>query len=60
MLIIDPLKANKIVRANSGKSYRGERFCTVDLLVLSSLNQLLSALKIIVTFFTKQATLMRR
>jgi hypothetical protein len=33
---------------------------TVDLLVLTGLDQLLFILKIFFTFFTKQATLMRR
>ncbi len=36
------------------------RLSTVDLLVLTSLDQLLFILKILLTFFTKQATFMRR
>ncbi len=47
-----------IVRA--WKSYWRGRLGTVNLLVLTSLDQLLFKLKILWTFFTKQATLMRR
>ncbi len=36
------------------------RLSTVDLLVLTSLDKLLFQLKILLTFFTKQATSMRR
>ncbi len=43
-----------------GKPYWRRRISIVDLLVLTSLNQLLFVLKIWNTFFTKQATLMRR
>jgi hypothetical protein len=39
-----------------GKSYRGGRLNTVDLLVLTSLDQLGFILKILFSFFTKQAT----
>ncbi len=46
--------------ARPGKSYRKGRLSTVDLLVLVSLNQLLSILKVLFTFFTKQPALMRR
>ncbi len=42
------------------KSSLGIRLSTVDLLVLTGLYQLLHALKILFTFFTKLATLMRR
>jgi len=45
---------------HSGKSYWRERLSTVDLLVLTSLDLLVFKLKIIFSFFTKQATLMRR
>jgi hypothetical protein len=44
----------------AGKSYWGGRANTVDLLVLTSLDELIFILKIIFSFFTKQATLMRR
>jgi len=44
----------------SRKSYRRGKLSTVDLLVLTSLVQLLFILKIFFTFFTKQVTLMRR
>ncbi len=44
----------------AGKYFWRGRFSTVDLLVLTSLDQLLLKLKILFTFFTKQATLMRR
>jgi hypothetical protein len=36
------------------------RLCTIDHLVLTSLDQLILILKILFSFFTKQATLMRR
>jgi len=36
------------------------RLSTVDLLALTSLDQLISILKILFTFVAKQATLMRR
>jgi len=45
---------------NPGKPYRRGRLSTVNLLVLTSLDQLIFKLKILFTFFTKQATLMRR
>jgi len=44
----------------AGKSYRGGRLSTVDLLVLTRLDQLIFILKILFTSVTKQATLMRR
>jgi hypothetical protein len=44
----------------AGKSYRRGRLSTVDLPVPTSLDQLLLILKILFTYFTKQATLMRR
>jgi hypothetical protein len=47
-----------IVRA--GKSYWRGRLSTVDLLVLTSLDHLLFKSKMLFTFFTKQANLMRR
>ncbi len=37
-----------------------ERLCTVDLLVLTGLVQLLFILKILITFYTIQPTVMRR
>jgi len=42
------------------KSYWGGRLSAVDLLVLTSLDQLIFILKILFSFLTKQATLMRR
>jgi len=48
------------LKVYSGKSYWGGRLSTVDLLVLSSLDQLSFILKILFSSFTKQATLMRR
>jgi len=44
----------------AGKSYWRGRLSTVDLLVLTSLDQLLFILKILLNSFTKQAILMRR
>jgi hypothetical protein len=44
----------------AGKPYRGQRFSTVDLLVLTSLDQLLFMLEILFAFVTKQAILIRR
>jgi len=41
-------------------SYIRGRFSTVDLLVLTSLDQLLLIMKILSTYFTKQVILMRR
>ncbi len=43
----------------TGKSYIGGRLSTIDLLVLTSLDQLGFILKILFSFLTKQATLMR-
>jgi hypothetical protein len=43
-----------------GKPYRRGKLSTVDLLVLPSLDQLLLIVQTLFTFFTKQATLMRR
>jgi len=43
-----------------GKSYWSRRLSTVDLLVLTSVDQLYFILKYNLPFFTKQATLMRR
>ncbi len=40
-----------------GKSYRGERLSTVDILVLTSLDQPIFILKILLSFFTKQANI---
>ncbi len=44
----------------AGKSYYRGRLSTVDLLVITSLDELLLDLTILLTFFTKKATLMRR
>jgi hypothetical protein len=44
----------------SGNSHRRGRLSTVDLLVISSLDQQLLKLQTIFSYFTKQATLMRR
>jgi hypothetical protein len=49
-----------IVSAYPGKYYRKGRLGTDDLLVLTSLYQLLSILKILFAYFTKQKPLMRR
>jgi hypothetical protein len=43
-----------------GSLTEGGRLSTVDFLVLTSLDQLIFKLKIIFSFFAKQATLMRR
>ncbi len=43
-----------------GKSYRRGKLSTVNLLVLTSLDQFLFKLKILIASLTKQATLMRR
>ncbi len=45
---------------NQGSHTGGELLSTVDLLVLISLDKLPFQLKILLTFFTEQATLMRR
>ncbi len=54
---------NKFIHLNHtqtrGKSYWRARLSTVDLFVLTSFDQLLFILKILFTFFTKQATLTR-
>ncbi len=44
----------------AGKFYQRGRLCTIDLLVLTSLHQLLYMLKILIYLFTKHPTLMRR
>jgi hypothetical protein len=44
----------------AGNANRGGRLSTVNLLVLTCLGQLLLILKILFTFLTKQAALMRR
>ncbi len=44
----------------AGKSYRGGRISTVDLLVLSSLDQLIFYIENIIFIVTKQVVLMRR
>jgi hypothetical protein len=49
-----------IMYAFQGKSYWRGRLSTVDLLLLTSLAQLLFVLKILFTFFKKQGTLKRR
>jgi hypothetical protein len=51
-------RAEKV--SEPGKSYWTGRLSTVDLLVLTSLEQLLFKSKILFTFLTKQATVMRR
>jgi hypothetical protein len=43
-----------------GSLTKGRRLSTVDLLVLTSFEHLIFILKILFTFFTKQATLIRR
>jgi hypothetical protein len=45
---------------NSRNSYKRARLSAVDLLVLTSSDQLIFIVKILLTYFTKQATLMRR
>jgi hypothetical protein len=56
------LFAEKVFRRDitHGSLLEGEGKSTVDLLVLTSLEKLLFILKIVSTFLTKQATLMRR
>jgi hypothetical protein len=49
-----------LMRLKAGKTYCGGRLSTVDLLVLTSLDLLVFILKILFSFFTKQATLMTR
>ncbi len=53
-------KVSLTLKHKSGKSYWGGRLSTVDLLVLTSLNQLIFISKKLFSFITKQATLMRR
>jgi hypothetical protein len=58
-------QASKLANLAAAVSYGREsllkgRLSAVELLVLTSLDQLLFILKILFTFFTKQATLMRR
>ena len=50
----------KFLCPQPGKSNWRGRLSTVDLLVLTSLDQLLLTLKVLFTFFTKQPTIMRR
>jgi hypothetical protein len=45
---------------STGTPYSIGRLCTIDLLVLHSLGQLILKLKILFTLVTKQAALMRR
>jgi len=53
-------RCREIQSINAGKYYWSGRLSTVDLLIQTSLDQLLFILKILFTFFTKQSTLMRR
>jgi hypothetical protein len=48
------------IGAHQGSLTEGEGLSTVDLLVLTRLDQLLFTLNILLTSFTKQATLMRK
>jgi hypothetical protein len=52
-------KLKGLVRNEPRKSYWRGMLSTVDLLVLTSLDQSLFILKILFTFITKQATIMR-
>ncbi len=47
-------------KVKAGKSYLLVRLSTVDLLVLTRLDQIVFKSKIVFSFFTKQATLIRR
>jgi hypothetical protein len=53
---LSPARFNSLIQ---GSLTKGSRRSTVDLLVLTSLDQLLFVYKILFTFFTKQATLIR-
>jgi hypothetical protein len=55
-----PLLARSQLNAEPGKPYWRGKLNTVDLLVLTSLYQLLFILKILFSYVTKQAALMRR
>jgi hypothetical protein len=55
---INPI--HKVMLEWSREVLRGGEALTVDLLVLTSLDQLIFILKILFSFLTKQATLMRR
>ncbi len=60
---IEPCQLGFALSANSiqGSLTEGDGSSTVDLLIPTSLDQLVSKLKIVFSFFTKQATfLMRR
>ncbi len=48
------------IKVLPGKSYRVGRLSTVDILVLTRLDQLIFSIENIIFLFTKQATLMRR
>ncbi len=56
--------SDKLIQVSSWqsarKSYCSGRLSTVDLLVLTSLDQLLFIMKILFTFITKQSTFIRR
>ncbi len=58
IIMLSFLMANVLIPTKN--PYRRGIISTVDLHVLTSLVQLLFTLKILLTFFTKQATLMRR
>ncbi len=51
---------SNLTKVYTGNPYGRERISTVDLLILTSLDELIFILKMFVTFFTKQAALMRR
>jgi hypothetical protein len=56
----DRIKNSYKVNVYPGKSLQRGKLSTFELLVLNSLDKLLFELKILLPFFTKQATLMRR
>jgi hypothetical protein len=57
---IDSCRNKKTGLVTAGKPYRRGRLDTVDLLVLTSLDQVIFILKILFTCSTKQPTLIRR
>ncbi len=63
MLLLRILQAQLVIIIDSSSReplLKGERLSTDDLRVLTSLDQLIFTLKILLTLFTKEATLIRR
>ncbi len=59
-IIVHQKQNDRKLKLQPGKSHWGGRLSTVDLLVLTILDQLIFKLKVFFSFLTKQATLRRR